>query len=196
MPMKTAQRALDELLAGNLRFAAGQPQSRPNIDRIRPLAAGQAPFATVLACADSRVPVETLFDHDPGDIFVVRLAGNFMSEAALASIEYAVEVLHCPLVMVLGHTQCGAVRAAVDFVQSGKTFPGHIQLFAEAIAPAARVAKNAAGDWWHNAVIENARYYAERLRNAEPILQQAAAEKRAMIVGAVYDLATGKVTLV
>lgn len=195
MPIKTAQRALDELLTGNARFAAGEPRSRPVIDRIRPLAAGQAPFATVLACADSRVPVETLFDHDPGDIFVVRLAGNFMSEAALASIEYAVEVLRCPLVMVLGHTKCGAVRAAVDFVESGKTIPGHMQVLAEAGAPAARATRDADGDWWDNAVLENARYYAEQLRNAGPILNEAVADNRALIVGAVYDLSTGRVSL-
>ena len=145
--MQSAQSALDQLLVGNERFAAGRPVSRPIIDRVRELAGGQSPFATVLACADSRVPVETLFDHDPGDIFVVRLAGNFVSDAALASIEYAVAMLKSPLVMVLGHTSCGGVKAAIDFLETGQPLPGQMQIFATAIEPAARACRNKQGDW-------------------------------------------------
>jgi carbonic anhydrase len=195
MPL-TAQRALDELLAGNERFASGQPASRPLIDNVRRLASGQEPFATVLACADSRVPVETLFDREPGDIFVVRLAGNFVSEAALASIEYAVSILKSPLVMVLGHTSCGAVKAALDFIQTGATLPGHMQIMADAVEPAAVACRDRDGDWWHNAVIENARRTAAQLRAAAPMLSAAVAERQARIVAAVYDLSSGKVTLV
>lgn len=193
--MHTAENALAQLMAGNERFAAGRPTSRPTIDRVRELASGQAPFATVLACADSRVPVETLFDHEPGDIFVVRLAGNFMSDAALASIEYAVAVLRSPLVMVLGHTSCGAVKAAMDFLETGKPFPGNIQIFATAIEPAARACRDRGGDWWRNAVEENVRLNAERLRTT-PILREAVAKGEARIVGGVYDLRNGKVALV
>jgi carbonic anhydrase len=195
MPL-TAQRALDELLAGNERFASGQPASRPLIDNVRRLASGQEPFATVLACADSRVPVETLFDREPGDIFVVRLAGNFVSEAALASIEYAVSILKSPLVMVLGHTSCGAVKAALDFIQTGATLPGHMQIMADAVEPAAVACRDRDGDWWHNAVIENARRTAAQLRASAPMLSAAVAERQARIVAAVYDLSSGKVTLV
>jgi carbonic anhydrase len=155
--MQTAQTALEQLLAGNERFAAGRPTSHPSIERVRELAGGQSPFATVLACADSRVPVETLFDHEPGDIFVVRLAGNFVSDAALASIEYAVAVLKSPLVMVLGHTACGAVKAAMDYLETGQPFPGHMQIFATAIEPAVRACRGQDGDWWRNAVAENVR---------------------------------------
>jgi carbonic anhydrase len=195
MPL-TAQRALDELLQGNERFASGQPTSRPLIGNVRRLASGQEPFATVLACADSRVPVEILFDHEPGDIFVVRLAGNFVSEAALASIEYAVSILKSPLVMVLGHTSCGAVKAALDFVETGATLAGHMQVMAAAVEPAAVACRDRDGDWWHNAVIENARRNAAQLRASAPILSAAVAATQARIVAAVYDLSSGKVALV
>lgn len=192
----SAQAALKNLMEGNARFAAGKPICRPLIDRVRELASGQSPFATVLGCADSRVPVETLFDHEPGDIFVVRLAGNFVSEAALASIEYAVAVLKSPLVMVLGHTSCGAVKAAMDFIETKKPLPGHMQTLAAAIEPAAAATRHGHGDWWHDAVIENVRLNAEHLRRSTPILQEAVAKHEAQVVGGVYDLSNGRVTLV
>jgi carbonic anhydrase len=192
----SASAALKNLMEGNARFADGKPICRPLIERVRELAQGQSPFATVLGCADSRVPVETIFDHEPGDIFVVRLAGNFVSEAALASIEYAVSVLKSPLVMVLGHSSCGAVKAAIDYVESEKPLPGHMQTLAAAIVPAAKASQHARGDWWHNAVVENARLSAEHLRTSLPILKDAVANGEVEVVGAVYDLSTGKVTLV
>jgi carbonic anhydrase len=192
----SAHAALKNLMDGNARFAAGKPTCRPLIERVRELASGQSPFATVLGCADSRVPVETIFDREPGDIFVVRLAGNFMSEAALASIEYAVAVLKSPLVLVLGHTACGAVKAAVDFVQTGKPLPGHMQTLAAAIEPAAKATQHAHGDWWHNAVIENVRLNVESLRSSTPILHEAVSRGEAHVTGGIYDLSNGKVTLV
>lgn len=192
--MQSAKSALDQLMEGNARFAEGRPTSRPVIDRVRELASGQAPFATVLACADSRVPVETLFDHEPGDIFVVRLAGNFVSDAALASMEYAVAMLKSPLVMVLGHTSCGGVKAAIDYLETGIPLPGQMQIFATAIEPAARACRTSPGDWWSNAVAENVRLNTERLRTT-PILREAVSKGEADIVGGVYDLSTGKVTL-
>ena len=190
----SASAALKNLMDGNVRFAAGTPRSKPDIERVRKLATGQSPFATVLACADSRVPVETLFDHEPGDIFVVRLAGNFVSDAALASIEFATAVLKSPLVMVLGHTSCGAVKAAVDYVKTGTKLPGHMQTLADAILPAAKASEHQPGDWWHNAVLENARLNAQTLKTSAPIMAQAVSEGFE-VVGAVYDLSTGKVTL-
>lgn len=190
-----ATAALKTLMEGNARFVAGNPISRPAIERVRELVRGQSPFATVLACADSRVPVETLFDHEPGDIFVVRLAGNFLSDAALASIEYAVAVLKSPLVMVLGHTSCGAVKAAVDYVQTGETLPGHMQIMADAIEAAAKATQQSDGEWWHNAVIENVRLNVKALKTSKPVMTDALKQEHE-IVGGVYDLATGKVTLV
>lgn len=191
----SAHAALKNLMEGNARFAAGKPICRPVIERVRELASGQSPFATVLGCADSRVPVETLFDHEPGDIFVVRLAGNFMSDAALASIEYAVAVLKSPLVMVLGHTSCGAVKAAIDYLETRKPLPGHMQTLADAIEPAAEATRHEHGDWWKNAVAENVRLNAKRLRESTPILHEAVSKGEAQIVGGIYDLSNGKVTL-
>jgi carbonic anhydrase len=191
-----ATAALKNLMDGNARFVEGEPESRPTVARVRELAGGQSPFATVLACADSRVPVETLFDHEPGDIFVVRLAGNFVSDAALGSIEYATAVLKSPLVMVLGHTSCGAVKAGIDRVKDGKTFPGHIDVLADAIAPAAKASEHEPGDWWHNAVIENVRLNVQKLKASTPIMAEAAKDGSVTVVGAVYDLRTGAVKLV
>jgi carbonic anhydrase len=187
--------ALKNLIDGNARFVAGTPRARAPMSRIRELAGGQTPFATVLACADSRVPVEIVFDHDPGDIFVVRLAGNFVSDAALGSIEYATAVLKSPLVMVLGHTSCGAVKAAVDFVRSGKTFPGQIQGIAEAIAPAVRESRHEAGDWLHNAIVANVRHATQRLKNDKPLMSEAIEHGKVHVVGGLYDLSTGHVAL-
>jgi carbonic anhydrase len=189
-----ASAALKNLIDGNARFVAGTPRCNSLIARVRELTSGQAPFATVLGCADSRVPVETIFDHDPGDIFVVRLAGNFVSEAALASIEYATAVLKSPLVMVLGHTSCGAVQAAVDFVKTGAKLPGHMQTLVDAIAPAAKECRDQPGDWWYNAVAENVRLNVHALRTSTPIMADAVKDGY-KIVGGVYDLSTGKVTL-
>jgi carbonic anhydrase len=191
----SASAALKNLLDGNARFATGNPRCDPRIARVRELASGQSPFATVLGCADSRVPVETVFDHDPGDIFVVRLAGNFMSDAALASIEYATAVLKSPLVMVLGHTSCGAVTAAVEYVKTDVKLPGHMQLLADSIAPAAKKCRHQPGDWVHNAVFENVRLNVAALRESKPVMADAVA-RGFEVVGGVYDLSNGMVTLV
>jgi carbonic anhydrase len=127
---------------------------------------------------------------------VVRLAGNFVSDAALGSIEYAVAILKCPLVMVLGHTSCGAVQAGVERVKNGKTFPGHIDVLADAIAPAAKATEHEPGDWWHNAVIENVRLNVQKLKASTPIMAEAVARSEVQIAGGVYDLRTGAVKLV
>ena len=193
-PMDAAA-ALKNLMDGNARFAAGSPSTPAPIARVRELAAGQSPFATVLACSDSRVPVEILFDHDPGDIFTVRVAGNFVNEAGLGSIEYATAVLKSPLVMVLGHTACGAVKAAVEYVAHGKTFPGQIQTLAQAIAPAARQSAHEHGDSVYNAVIANVRLAVHRLKTATPIMAEAVKGHKIQVIGGVYDLSTGKVSL-
>ena len=185
---------LDALLAGNKRFAAGTPRCTPATTRRLELANGQAPFAAVLGCADSRVPVETIFDHDPGDIFTVRIAGNFVTPAVLGSLEYAVAVLKSELVMVLGHSACGAVKAATESLK-GETFPGDIAVLATAIEPAAKTAKNQKGDWLTNAIAENVRFNVRALAAKSKILSEAHAAGKVSFVGAVYDLHTGKVTV-
>lgn len=194
-PMMTADAALEKLLAGNARYAEGKPHCYPVTPRLEELADGQAPFATVLGCSDSRVPVETVFDHQPGDIFTVRIAGNFVTTAGLGSIEFAVAVLKCPLVMVLGHSKCGAVNAAVEYVDYGKTFPGHIMDLAKEIAPAAKAARGHSGDRLTNAIEANVRDAMHGIKTSTPILSEAVSNKTLKVVGAVYELKTGRVRM-
>lgn len=188
-PPMSASNSLKALLAGNARFVAGTPKCMPATVRRAELANGQAPFAAVLGCSDSRVPVETVFDHEPGDIFVVRVAGNFADPVGIGSLQYSVAVLKSSLVMVLGHTACGAVQAATKFVKTGEKFPGQIQTLAAALAPVAKSTQHMPGDWVHNAIIANVKANVAKLK-ADPIIG------KAEIVGGVYDLASGKVTLV
>ena len=188
------QAAVDRLLAGNRRFVEEHPTS-PLQSALRiELAAGQTPFAVVLGCSDSRVPIETIFDQQPGSLFVVRVAGNIVNDDGLASIEYSVDILNSMLVVVLGHSQCGAVTAAVQHVRDGTTFHGHIQGLADAIAPAADATRSTDGDWLENAVAENVRRSAAELVRRSPLLAAAVENRSVGIVGAVYDLHSGKVT--
>ncbi len=183
---------LAALMAGNARFAAGTSHCTPATARRAELANGQAPFVAVLGCSDSRVPVETIFDHDPGDVFTVRVAGNFATDTGLGSLEYAVAVLKTELIMVLGHSACGAVKAATQAVK-GETFPGHIQALATAIEPAAKATEGMSGDWLANAIAENVRMTVKALTAQSNILADAHAAGTIAIVGAFYDLHTGKV---
>jgi carbonic anhydrase len=185
---------LAALMAGNARFVAGTPRCVPATARRTELADGQAPFAAILGCSDSRVPVETIFDHDPGDLFVVRVAGNFVTDSGLGSLEYAVAVLKSELIVVLGHSACGAVKAATQALK-GETFPGQIQGLATAIEPAAKAVKGKSGDWLANAIAENVRMNARALLARSSILADARAAGKIAIVGAVYDLHSGKVDL-
>lgn len=184
---RTALEHLDQLLQGNAHFVAGAAA----IERAQ-LALGQEPFAVILGCSDSRVPVETVFDRGPGEIFVVRVAGNVISPEVLGSIEYAVEVLKTSLVLVLGHSSCGAVAAALDHVRAGAAFPGSIDSLVEKIAPA--VAPHAADESSERAVDANVRQSVRELE-VSPVLARAVEERRIAIRGAVYDLATGAVRM-
>ncbi|HEY8322166.1 MAG TPA: carbonic anhydrase [Candidatus Baltobacteraceae bacterium] len=188
------KRHLDDLLAGNRRFAAGTPTAQQATAAGAEMALGQAPYATILSCSDSRVPVETIFDHGPGDIFVVRVAGNFVNDDGLASIEFAVSKLESNLVMVLGHSGCGAAEAAIASL-SGTTFPGHIGRLATAVAPAAIAAKAQAGDWYANTIAENVRANVAALTARSAILADAATSGAILICGAVYDIHTGMVRM-
>ncbi len=178
--------ALARLLEGNRRYADGSPRAAASSAHRVELADAQRPFAVVLGCSDSRVPVETIFDQGPGDLFVIRLAGNIVTAEGLGSIEYAIEFLGSGLVLVLGHTGCGAVQAAVSVVQSGNSPPGHIALLAEAIAPVARSA---------NPVEANARAGARALIKRSSIVRAAVTSSALRVAAAVYDLHTGLVTL-
>lgn len=187
--------ALARLLEGNRRFAEGRPQAAAASARRIELADAQQPFAAILGCSDSRVPVETIFDQGAGELFVIRLAGNIVTAEGLGSVEYAVDVLRSSLVIVLGHSNCGAVRAAMSFVESGVVFPGHIQLLAEAIAPVAADTRTADGGWWAAAVACNARATRLTMLRRSPLLRTAAAHGKVRVAAALYDLHSGLVEL-
>lgn len=181
--------ALARLKAGNARFAGG-----PLDARVAELVSGQNPFAIVLGCSDSRVPIETIFDQQPGQLFVVRVAGNFLNNDGLGSIEYAVAVLKSKLIVVLGHGNCGAVTAAVSFVRDGTTQPSHIQDLITALAPAAGATRGVEGDWIVNAIAENVRLTMQAVANRSSIVANAIKAGDLQVVGGVYDLRSGSVS--
>jgi carbonic anhydrase len=182
---------------GNARYVDGATTSFDLSARRAAAVLAQAPVATILACADARVPSELIFDQGPGDLFMVRLAGNFLSDYGLASIEYAVEFLDVPLIMVLGHTMCGAVTSAVRVVEEGIVLPGRLPFLVDAIEPAVHVARlSNPKNLLDAAIEENVRRQMKRLAMTSPIISEAVAANRTMIVGGIYDIATGKVSLI
>lgn len=190
---------LSGLLAGNLRFSKGETHNpRRSPADFRALAQGQYPGAVIVSCADSRVAPEILFDVGVGDIFVVRVAGNVVDGTGVSvkgSVEYAVAELNVPLIMVLGHTNCGAVKAAKEHIDAKDSLPGSINGLVELIKPAVLQTKNVAGDPIVNAVIRNVQIGVERVQTFEPILGPRFREKKLKVVGGVYDLTTGVVRL-
>jgi carbonic anhydrase len=192
----TPQAALKRLMDGNARYAANTPEQKDFSVGRAARATAQYPIAAILSCADSRVAPELTFDQNPGDLFVVRVAGNVISPDLLASLEYGVQFLGTPLVMVMGHSGCGAVDAAIKVLKKNAVLPGHLPDLIRAIKPAVLVAeKTTKGDLLDNAIAENARRQADRIKTSPPIMQQAYAAKKIDVVAAVYDIATGKITL-
>lgn len=180
--------ALGRLRDGNARVVAGR-STGPNrgLDRVAAVAPSQAPFAAILGCADSRVPPEILFDQGYGDLFVVRVAGNVATPEELASLEFAVAALGASLILVLGHSDCGAVKAAM----APDVPPGQISTLFQHITPALPV-----GEGDVTAGVEaNARHQTEVVRRGSPLLAQAVAEGRLGLAAAVYDLADARVRI-
>jgi carbonic anhydrase len=193
----TGEEALKRLMAGNARYVANQPRHRDFSAGRAARASSQHPFASIVGCADSRLAPELTFDQSAGDLFVVRVAGNFVNEDGLASLEFGAAVLQSPLILVLGHTRCGAISATIDAVKNGTQLPGHLPALVNAIRPAVVEAQKAgAADMLEAATEANVRLNVERLKTAAPILAQRVAEKKLTVVGGVYDLATGKVKLI
>lgn len=189
--------ALKRIMDGNARYAANSPNERDFSVRRAALAQSQHPIASIVSCADSRVAPEFAFDQAPGDLFVVRVAGNFVNEDGLASLEFGSEVLGAPVILVLGHSSCGAIRSTIDAVQNNTTLPGHLPALINAIRPAVEAAKkDNPTDMMAAATIANVRLNVEKLKTATPILSARVADKRLQVVGGIYELATGKVTLV
>lgn len=185
----TPEAALQEMMAGNRRFVAGRLTAfdadlsilkQKTVDK-------QEPFAAVLSCSDSRVPVEIAFDQSIGHLFVARVAGNVTTPEIIASLEYGALVLGTKVIMVLGHSNCGAVKATID----GKPVPGQISALYAPIRPAV----DQAGSNLEDAIKANAKNQANLLSQASPVLAGLIQENKLKIVSAYYDLATGKVSL-
>jgi carbonic anhydrase len=191
----TPDAALTLLVEGNARYVANAPRPRDFSAERASRVLGQAPFATILSCADSRVAPELAFDQGPGQLFVVRLAGNVVSTEVLASLEFGAGVLGTPLIVVLGHTRCGAVGATLSSLREGTEHPGHLAALVDAMAPAIRTVLGEPGDVEANAVHANVRHAVDRLRTAPPVLADLVARDQLGVVGGVYDLATGRVEL-
>lgn len=182
---------ITRLKEGNARFVAGK-SIHPNqdVNRVKETSVKQTPFATIIGCSDSRVPNEIIFDQGLGDLFIVRTAGQVSSYASWGSIEFAEEILGTKLIVVLGHTQCGAVNAAVNLPE----VPGHVVTLINAIKPAVEKAHESNPDNLLDASIRaNVLMQVDQLKKLEPVLAKRVREGSIQIVGAVYDLSTGKV---
>jgi len=194
-PSITPADALRQLTGGTGRFVSGKPSRQHQTATWRAgLREGQHPFAVVLGCSDSRVPVELVFDEGFGQLFVVRVAGNVAGDDERGSIEYSVNHLHVPLIVVLGHEQCGAVTAALGSEADRKAESADIQTILGRIEPALKEVPGdaSAADRLHRAVEANVRSSAQQLRTA-PGFQDRISRGELDIVGGVYELETGRV---
>ncbi len=190
--------ALDRLKEGNKRFVKNLATGQLDLHATRAqLASGQAPFASILGCADSRTPPEMIFDAGLGDLFVVRVAGNLADDenhAVMGSLEFGSLVLGSQLIVVLGHTACGAVNAAIAKLQGGERAPGAIGNLVTSIKPAVEQTKKEGGegDLLDRCIATNVRLEVDRLKK-NPILKNLMDQGRVQIVGGVYELASGQV---
>jgi len=181
----TPAEALARLAMGNQRFIDGAVQGeRRDLARLREIAPKQEPFAAFLGCADSRVPIELAYDQGFGDLFVVRVAGNIATAVEIASLEFGVAVLGCEAIVVLGHSNCGAVKAAM----SRGDVPGQISTLYPHIVPALKPDMTL-----EEATAANVRYQMRKLRDASPVLTRFIGEGKLALAGGVFDIATGRV---
>jgi carbonic anhydrase len=190
---KEAALGLTRLKEGNARFVSGRLRHAHQAANWRKhLKGSQHPFATILACSDSRVPPELVFDQGFGDLFVIRVAGNIIATDVLGSLQYATRHLHTPLVVVMGHESCGAVTAAVDALEGRGKAPRFIAALLAAIEPGLKglPADLTGADRIHAAVEANVRWSMRQLADL-PEAKRAQKGKKATLVGAIYDLATG-----
>jgi carbonic anhydrase len=182
------QAALDELIAGNRRFTSGRTSShRRDLAILQQMMERQEPFAAVLSCADSRVPVEVVFDQTIGQLFVTRVAGNIVTPEIVASLEYAVAVLGTNTILVMGHSRCGAVTAAIQ----RQEVPGQISALFPYIEPAVEQA----GPDLEDTIRANVRIQANRLRQYSPLLASLIEDGKLKVAAGYFDIRTGEVTL-
>ncbi len=188
----TAEEVLETLLEGNKRWVAGKLIHPNHCEESRQsVMHQQEPIATVLTCADSRVPPVDIFDQGIGDLFVVRVAGNIIGDHTLGSIEYAVAHLHTPLVLVMGHSSCGAITA----VAHGANLGGHMATLAPPIQTAIKRIKDNEGDLITNASKEVACQIARHIETSEPIIADYVEGGKVQVIAAYYDLQSGAVTV-
>jgi carbonic anhydrase len=185
--------ALRRLLDGNKRFVH-QKRNYPDqtLEHLRLVSKAQHPFASILGCADSRVAAEIVFDQGLGDLFVVRVAGNVVSDLVTGSLEYSTAILGSQLILILGHRRCGAVAEAIK----NESLPGKMGFIIEGIKPALERVRLTTGDIQEDAVIANIQYQVQELSNKSTILAKFVSEGKLKIVGGLYDLDTGKVTVI
>ncbi len=188
----TPDKALAQLMEGNQRFKS-QKSVRPhqNALRLKEISTVQKPFASILSCADSRVPAEIIFDQGFGDLFVCRIAGNVATPEEVGSLEFSTEVLESKVILVMGHERCGAVAATLK----GGSVPGQIGTLLDAIRPALEQVKDRSGDPLENACKANVAFQIEKLK-ASPVLKARIDAGKLKIVGGYYDLDTGVVSMV
>ena len=186
--------ALRRLLQGNARFVAGKSASDQSTERRIAVASAQAPFATIFGCVDSRVSPELIFDQGLGDLFVIRTAGQVLDRAVLGSLEFGVAELGIKVLVVLGHERCGAVKAAMDVLKEQGTAPAEIEYLVEALTPAVEQGRRMGGDPWKQAVRAQIGLVVNQLHQTT-LLKNAVAEGTLKIVGAYYDLETGRIDI-
>jgi carbonic anhydrase len=191
----TPDEALALLKAGNARYVEGVMKRHDFRTERESLTRGQNPYAAILSCADSRVSPELAFDSARGDLFVCRVAGNFANDDIVASFEYAVAELNTPLIMVLGHSACGAVSAAIKSLKDKTTLPGHLPSLVKSLTTAIRESEGRPGDLLDNAITQNVIDNVQKLKGATPILSAAIAQGKLRVVGAIYRLADGRVDI-
>ena len=188
--------ALKRLMEGNSRYVSGVSRRHDFTHEREALVGGQNPYAAVLSCADSRIAPEYAFDSGRGDLFVCRVAGNFAGDETVASMEYTVAVLGTPLILVLGHDNCGAVDATIKSLKDDKPLPGHIPTLVAAIAPSVKTAAQQSGNALDNAIRQNVVDNVAKLKSAAPLLNAAVEQGKLKVVGGIYRLRTGTVELI
>lgn len=192
------QLAKKALIEGNTRFVSGQQADRDLMNQVDQTSTGQYPFATVLSCIDSRVSSELIFDQGIGDIFSVRIAGNFVNEDILGSMEFACKLAGTKLIVVLGHTACGAVKGACDHARLGNltTLINKIEPAVEAVTePKDENLRNSANiDFVNEVAKTNVQMTIENIRKSSPVLKELEDAGEIEIVGGMYDIKTGEVT--
>ena len=195
----TPEKALNFLLEGNQRFLLNIRINRNYLKQVRDTSEGQFPFATVLSCIDSRIPTEIIFDQGVGDLFNARIAGNFVNDDIIGSLEFACKVAGSKLIMVLGHTSCGAIKGACDDVHLGKLTQmlEKIKPAVNAVQTEAEEARNSSNlDFVNKVSIENVKIATKAIRDSSEVLRDMIDKHEIEVVGAIYDVSSGRVELI